>query len=312
MGSYKIISGQNLYDVGLHIYGSIEGITDLLICNPALSMASPLSSGQELKYSDDYLIDADTAAYNRTNGIVPANGERNVYFKESRYPMIAELRILRAMTSARIVLSGTGAVEIDWGDNTPLEMILLSGQNKEYRHSFNNAISGNRKIRLYGDFELRDADLTELTPSDLFLLRPLYAEQLTLKKSRLPLDFLPLFNGLCKLDLTGIRTESLLPVVECRELMALNLTEVNVPRHVLDSFLIALVKRHYGRRSCTVTLTELPGGEYREPERDEELNYVISTGMEAVWLLTHEPTWNEAGEWIFKIQDQIYTYEPND
>ena len=29
MGKYRVIAGQNLYDIALHIYGSIEGIVDM-------------------------------------------------------------------------------------------------------------------------------------------------------------------------------------------------------------------------------------------------------------------------------------------
>ena len=51
MGQYTVITGQNLYDVALDIYGSIEGITDLLLSNPALSMMSELRAGQTLDLS---------------------------------------------------------------------------------------------------------------------------------------------------------------------------------------------------------------------------------------------------------------------
>ena len=34
--------------------------------------------------------------------------------------------------------------------------------------------------------------------------------------------------------------------------------------------------------------------------------------MEAIWIITHEESWNEAGNWKFIIDDKIYTYEPND
>ena len=50
MGKYTVTEGQNLYDVALHLTGSIEGIVDLLICNPALSLADTLRSGDELFY----------------------------------------------------------------------------------------------------------------------------------------------------------------------------------------------------------------------------------------------------------------------
>ena len=35
MGSYRVVAGQNIYDVALHLYGSVEGIVDLLVNNPA-------------------------------------------------------------------------------------------------------------------------------------------------------------------------------------------------------------------------------------------------------------------------------------
>ena len=56
MGKYTVTEGQNLYDVALHLTGSIEGIVDLLICNPALSLADTLHSGDELFYTDDFVI----------------------------------------------------------------------------------------------------------------------------------------------------------------------------------------------------------------------------------------------------------------
>lgn len=127
MGKYTITVGQNLYDVALHIYGSIEGITDLLISNPWLSLAATLRPGQELIYSDDYLIDADVAAYYRQRGISPANGERGVYFKESQYARRAEFRLSDTATSAGVAFSGWGVMEIDWGDNTPLQLQNRSG-----------------------------------------------------------------------------------------------------------------------------------------------------------------------------------------
>jgi len=105
MGKYTVISGQNLYDVALHIHGSIEGITDLLVSNPTLSMATVLSQGQELIYSDDYVIDPEIVAWNRLHRVVPANGERNVYFKEPNFPRVLEARIPAAATFAEMSLS---------------------------------------------------------------------------------------------------------------------------------------------------------------------------------------------------------------
>ena len=52
-----------------------------------------------------------------------------------------------------------------------------------------------------------------------------------------------------------------------------------------------------------------PSGEYQEPPRDEHGNYVITTGMQAVYVITHEPDWNIAGAWTFKINNSVYKYE---
>jgi hypothetical protein len=307
MGKYTVISGQNLYDVALHVYGSIEGITDLLVNNPDLSMGSTLTQGRELIFSDDYVIDPEVVAYNRIHKITPANGERNVYFKESAYSRIIEMRISAKATSAAMSLSGTVTVEVDWGDNSPLQTIALTNTPTEYNHTFDNKVSSERKVRFYGDFRLQQADFTALNPSAILLLRPLYIEELTLHNCHTSLGFLAMIEGVYSLDLTGIKTDSLLPIAGCRGLIRLDLSGADILQENLDELLIALVREHYGRRPCEVTLTESPSGEYREPERDNNQNYIITSGMEAVWLLVNEPAWNEGGQWRFKTGTTIYT-----
>ena len=59
MGRYKVIAGQNIYDIALHIYGSIEGIVDLMMCNTDLSLDTTLKVGDELIYSDDFINHAE-------------------------------------------------------------------------------------------------------------------------------------------------------------------------------------------------------------------------------------------------------------
>lgn len=41
MGKYIVTTGQNIYDVALHLTGSIEGIIDLMLSNPTLSRMIP-------------------------------------------------------------------------------------------------------------------------------------------------------------------------------------------------------------------------------------------------------------------------------
>ena len=114
MGNYRVITGQNIYDVALHLYGSIEGIVDLLINNPGLSLETELRTGQELTYTDGFIINADVVAYNEMHGIVPSNGERHVYPKHFTLPQAAVFSLSAALVSVQCEVSGTGTLEIDW------------------------------------------------------------------------------------------------------------------------------------------------------------------------------------------------------
>lgn len=309
MGKYTVITGQNLYDVALDIYGSIEGITDLLISNPQLSMATRLRAGDILDYSDGYLIDAETVAVLHRDGVTPSGGERHVYFKETSLACRAEFHLPAAATSARFSLSGEGEIQIDWGDNSALQNIVLGPQPSTLTHTFDNVIPHSRVVRLYGSFSLREADFTGIITESLRLFMPLHVEELTLDGFHAPLSFLPLTEGLYALRLRNTKIENLAPLVECRSLMLLDMEGTDIPQQILDEWLIALVKKHYGRRACHIMLTVRPSGVYREPERDDDLNYTLTSGMEAVWLLTHEEAWNEGAPWHFSICGEEYVYE---
>ena len=50
MNKYTVKSGQNLYDIALAIYGSIEGVFDLLMSNPDISYETVFSKGAVLNY----------------------------------------------------------------------------------------------------------------------------------------------------------------------------------------------------------------------------------------------------------------------
>ena len=58
-------------------------------------------------------------------------------------------------------------------------------------------------------------------------------------------------------------------------------------------------------------MTVQPSGEYREPQKDSNNRYLLTSGMEAVWVLTHEEAWNEGGAWEFIINETTYKYEQN-
>lgn len=310
MGKYVVCEGQNLFDAALHVHGSIEGIIDLLISNPSLSLADELKSGDELSYTDGFVIDADTVAYYRMYGIKPANGERTVYYKSSEYPKLAEIYLENSRTSACFAISGHGTLEIDWGDNSQIETQALGNELKQVSHAFDNSISGKRKITLYGDVSVKQINLSGMSASAIYLLRPLPVEKFFLQGGDMAIDFLSLLQDTYKMDLTRLTTGNLLPLLHNKGLMKLNLSGANIRQSVLDEYLIGLVIQYHDRRSYHVCLTTVPSGIYQEPQRDDNLNYILTTGMEAIWVLTHEAAWNEAGYWKFVINDQTYTFEP--
>jgi hypothetical protein len=309
MGKYKVTTGQNLFDVALHIYGSIEGIVDLMMNNTSLSLADTLKGGNELEFTDDYIINADIASYYRMNTIVPANGERGVYYKSSVFPKIFKIRLSNKQTSAGFAVSGIGTMEIDWGDNSPLQTVTLKNELQNLSHSFDNSISGLRNIIIYGNFIVRQIDFTGFQANSIIQFRPLPVEKFILKDAKIDIGFSSLFEGVYDINLSGLKTTSLFPLLANKHVMKLDLSEINAPLEVLDTYLIALVKQYYGRRNCAVILTWYPSGEYREPEKDENGNYRLSCGMEAVWVLCNEPAWNESGYWKFIINEDIYSLE---
>ena len=301
MGKYKITAGQNIYDVAMHLYGSIEGIVDLLINNPELSLDDTLKSGEELEYTDGFTISPDIVAYNRMYSLLPANGERNVYPKEPAGKRFMELYI-----------DNNGTLEIDWGDNMELEVVVLSDETKELRHYFNDKITSVRRVSFYGEVRFRILEISRSHASSVYLLRPVSMEKFTCEKMELDISFLSLAEDTYELYFAGLQTGSLLSLLPLKRLMRLDLTGSKVKPSVLDTYLKALVAQHYGRRNMTVLLSTSPSGTYRKPEKDSNGNYLIASGMEAVWMLTHEPAWNEGGAWIFIINNQTYTYEPDD
>lgn len=310
MGKYRVIAGQNLYDVALHLYGSVEGVVDLFINNPELSFDTILESGCELVYTDDFIIRADVVAYNELHGIIPANGERHVYPKVFTQPSAAVITLDAEIITVWCSVSGTGLLEIDWGDNSDTENVYLTDTPRILTHTFDNKVRKNRTIRWFTDARFKTVDWSGLKPQSLVLLRTLPVEELTLTDAALSLEALRLLSDTYRLNLAGIVTSDLTPLAEIRRLITLDLSAARLKPTVVDGYLITLAERYGDRRNCTVMLSVTPTGVYREPERDAESGrYRIGSGMEAIWVILHEETWNEGGAWKFIINDMTYTVE---
>ena len=311
MGKHIVTAGQNIYDVAMLLYGTPEGLLDLFINNPSLSYSKELSIGDELTYTDEFVINEDIVSYNKRHNIIPANGERHIYFKEIRN-IFLEAYIPNQKNSASLVFSGEGVLTIDWGDNTDLEDVVLDRSVKEAHHFFNSTLSGNRKIRLSGDVKFQYLDLSKLEAVEIYLLQPLYTDKFTLQHTDVNVEFIKLLENCYQIDLTGIETKSLLPLRGLKGLMRLKLDDAHIKPSVIDEYFIELVKQHGDRRNCHISLTISPTGVYGEPPKDTNGNYILASGMEAIWVILHGPTWNEGGNWQFIINGKTYTYEQDD
>ena len=83
MQKYNVTKRQNLYDIAIAIHGSVEGVFDLLVNNPDLSFDTVLEAGDELNWDEDFVINSNIVdTLENELHIVPANDERNVYYKE--------------------------------------------------------------------------------------------------------------------------------------------------------------------------------------------------------------------------------------
>lgn len=308
MGKYRVIAGQNIYDVALHIYGSIEGIVDLMMCNTDLSLDTNLKVGDELIYSDDFVINADVVAYNEMHGIVPSNGEHHVYPKVFTKPLAVAFSLPTELLNVQCSVSGVGTLEIDWGDNSDTEIVTLTDKPYTLKHTFDSKVRKRRRVRWFTDAYFKQVDWTGLKPNSIVILQPLPIEELTIKDATLTLDSLQMVTDIYSLDLLGLNCGNLEPLVECRELMQLNLTDARIKPTVLDEWLITMVEKYGNRRNCEVRLTAQPTGIYQNPVRNEETGrYIITSGMEAIWVITHEESWNEGGKWKFIINDKEYS-----
>lgn len=309
MGSYQVIAGQNIYDVALHVYGSVEGITDLLVNNELLSLDGDLQAGDVLSYTDDYVINQEVVAYYQTHGITPASGELHVYPKSFSLPLTVELYLSNEAISSGFTVSGCGKLEVDWGDNSVAEAVSVDGNSLRVSHLFDSPVGGKRKVSLYMQGRFQAFDFTELQPLALYIFKPVYVERFVLKNAALDIESLSLLSGVFELCLDGVRTDVLTSLLELKGLMRLSLCGTVFRQLTIDTYLTGLVERHDNRRSCKVVIECQPSGEYRAPQKDVNGRYLAGSGMEAIWVLTHEPAWNEGAPWEFVINDRIYKYE---
>ena len=289
MAQYQVSSNQNIFDIALHLYGSIEGIYDLLMSNPWLTMKSEIPKGTILEYHDYFVISPGIVSEINNQQLIPANSERKVYFKKTDAPCVIQLIVPTEAIKIAFVWSGEGDVIIDWGDNSPLEIIQLKSTVEEYLHYFDNNVD-NRIIKVYGDFSLRVWD-TSGNEGTLYVIRPIIVDEYISQIGKVNFEGLPLLKDTYLLDLSNRTISDLSPIYDM-SLQILDLRNVifKYPS-VLENYLTNLVTNYGNRRACTVYLSETP----------------TQTGMNAINTIINEVAWNDPNKWVFNINGNIYT-----
>lgn len=192
MAQYQVRSGQNIYDVALYIYGSVEGIFDLLISNQWLNMETKLSYGMVLNYHEEFIINKNIAIWLKDNDILVKNGE-HVYNHidieqfiyehiQTNHPELQESLTLMSpdeqnmfwetlytprmiiqqqgqLSSFRFQLNPEKHIIVDWGDYSPMQ-IAEDDDEQELEHCYKG--TGKHIITLYGDFEFTMLDMTNI------------------------------------------------------------------------------------------------------------------------------------------------------
>lgn len=310
MQVYKVKNNQNIFDVAMSLYGSIEGVFDLLINNDDLSFDSKLKAGDELVWDETFVINDSIVAKLKDMNLLPANGERHVYYKHTDAELKCIISIPSDRYGATLFISGDGDMIVDWGDNSNLETIHLTSTMNEYAHYFDN-VTDSRQIRLYGDFNIKTWDISSVNGVILPVV-PMIVDEVISRKNNIALHGLFLFKQTYSVVFNKLHVDNLLSLQDMN-LAYLELKEIAyLDKYDFNDYLIYIAKNNNQRRNCKVVTDFQPSGTYKEPDKDEHGNYIINTGMEAIYVITHEVAWNESEAWEFDINGVIYKYENTD
>lgn len=207
MAQYKVRSGQNIYDIALALYGSVEGIFPLLAQNEWLTLETELDHTMSIDYSEDLAINKDITIWLKENGVNVKNGDHfqdfidvesliQNHFEAFHQDVLEELKplspdeqamfwetlhmpkmIIRQqgqLCSFKVELNGDSHLVIDWGDYS--EPLITEGHGlQEIEHCYKG--SGEHSIVLYGDFTCEVLDFSGLNGL-YYPLGYIYANQL--------------------------------------------------------------------------------------------------------------------------------------
>ena len=172
MKTYTTTTGQNIFDVCLALYGSVEGILDLFVCNTSLEVEgygpqelkgqpltydTKLSRGVILKYNEGIDINSDVMEYIEENGLKAAHGEHVPSANGRDIDKCKMLVYQTGKTSTIKVSVSAGEMVVDWGDFSETDTVTPDDGITELEHVYPK--SENHTVTVYGDFECGLLDL---------------------------------------------------------------------------------------------------------------------------------------------------------
>ena len=279
MGVYVVKSGQTIYNIALDIYGSIEGVTDLIVNNELLSFDSDLKVGDKLLFSDDYFFKKDIVDFFVANKIQPSTGQLNVYFKKSVLDRVMDFVVSNKVRQGAFSVSGNGLLEVDWGDNSDIQVVCLRSDIQTINHIYDNNVVENRNVRFYSNANLDVLELDGINPIGLFLLKEWSINSFILKNCNVAIDGLALLNNVNSITLDKVVVGDLKPILSLKTLVDLNISSANYSQDVLDDFLEGVVVDCESRTACNVQMGIPPS------ERGVNAINVI-LGINSSWVFT--------------------------
>lgn len=287
MAIYEAKIDQTIFDIAVQLYGSIEGAFDLLMSNPDLSINDDIPRGTTLNYHENFVINQEISKTLQKSP--PSSTPHNVYYKNPTSPCVMLVMVPSALNSGSFSVSGDGEMVIDWGDNSALETVVLSSQEKIAEHHYDNTLhTDNRIIRIYGNFNIQHVDLSNMD-GEFYPTREIVVDEFSYNKYSGNIWGLMLFKGLNVLCLTNSVISTLAPIYNLN-LQILDLSNSIISEQEFESYLEYIVTNYGDRRDCTVTARIS----------------LTDKAMEYIQLIVQNPDWNSNGQWSFHINGIVY------
>lgn len=139
--TYTVKRNQNIYDVAVQIYGSVEGLFDLLISNEGLAMDSELKEGQELVYHPVFIQNHSMLNKFANEKITLANGlaKEIPVINLSNVQFVMGVQARKNVTE-RMKIEGDGPIVVDWGDSVFEVNSLLENNMVTFIHLYTSTL----------------------------------------------------------------------------------------------------------------------------------------------------------------------------